>query len=235
MSDAVKLSSGALAVFSPVALTDATKAKVTEMGGQVRYLIALDYEHHIFLSEWAKQYPEALLIGPEGLQEKRAKQDDERIGKENFAVVFTKSKKHDTKVSEEFDADFDYEYVDGHANKELVFNYKPDKVLIQADLMFNLPAIEQYSKVPELEKQKNNGFTNKLFNGIQNVEGDAKWIKRFNWYLLAKDRPSFNKSINIIKSWDFDTMIPCHGDVIEGDGKATFLKVFDWHLVTDGK
>jgi hypothetical protein len=25
-------------------------------------------------------------------------------------------------------------------------------------------------------------------------------------------------------------MIPCHGDVLEGDGKEVFMKVFDWHL-----
>lgn len=222
-------------MFSPVALTEATKAKVAELGGDVRYLVALDFEHHIFLSEWAKQYPNAELIGPEGLQEKREKQNDERIGKEKFAVVFKKDTKHSIKISDEFDADFDYEYVDGHANKELVFNYKPEKVLIQADLMFNLPAIEQYSKVPESEKKNASGIADKIFNGLQNTEGEAKWIKRFNWYLGAKDRSSFNKSINVIKTWDFTTMIPCHGETIQGNAKATFLKVFDWHLVSEGK
>ena len=39
----MRLQSGALAVFSPVALTDAVKAKVSELG-EVKYIAALDAE-----------------------------------------------------------------------------------------------------------------------------------------------------------------------------------------------
>ncbi|KAM0265156.1 hypothetical protein ACHAQJ_000309 [Trichoderma viride] len=227
----VRLTSGNLAVFSPVALTEESKTKVAEFGGGVGYIVALDFEHHIFVSEWAKQYPNAKIIGPEGLPEKRAKQlHDPMISDDKFAVVFKKEGKRDIKISEEFDADFDYEYVDGHANKELVFNYRPDKVLIEADLLFNLPATEQYSKVPE--SQKPGGFLNKLFHGIQNTKGEATWGKRANWY-GAKDRNSMNDSLRVIEKWNFTTIIPCHGDVLEGNGKEIFRKMFQWNL--DGK
>ncbi|KAM5346537.1 hypothetical protein ACJ41O_009542 [Fusarium nematophilum] len=226
----VKLTSGGLAVFSPVALTEATKAKVAEMGGDVRYIVALDFEHHIFISEWAKQYPSAKIVGPEGLPEKRAKQqDDPKIGGEEFAVVFKKQDKRDIRIDPEFDADFDYEYVDGHANLEIVFFYKPDRVLIQADLLFNLPPTEQYSKVPEAERPQD-GVTGKVFASIQTPRGDIKWLKRFNWYVGAKDRNSFNASIERIVQWDFVTNIPCHGDVMEGDAKELFQRVFEWHI-----
>jgi hypothetical protein len=63
-----------------------------------------------------------------------------------FTWIFTPKNKHELKIDDDFDANFDYEYVDGHGNKELVFNYKPDRTLIEADVMFNLPATEQYSK-----------------------------------------------------------------------------------------
>lgn len=225
----VKLTSGDLAVFSPVAFTDATRAKILEMGGLVRYIVALDIEHHIFISQWAKEYPDAKLIGPEGLQEKRHKQTDEKIGKESFDVIFTKEKKKDIKISDEFDADFDYEYVDGHGNLELVFCYRPDKILIEADLLFNLPAIEQYSRVPDNEKP-DGGISDKLFTGIQSTDGDVKWMQRFNWYLIARDRKSYTESVKVIDSWNFDTIIPCHGDVLEKNGKEIYTKVFDWHL-----
>lgn len=225
----MKLSSGALAVFSPVALTDGTKAKIAEMGGQVGYIVALDIEHHIFISEWAKAYPDAKIIGPEGLPEKRAKQKDEKIGQEKFSVVFTKENKRQTKISDEFDADFDYEYADGHGNRELVFFYRPDKTMIEADLLFNLPANEQYSRAPKDEKETT-GFASKIFNNVQSPEGDAKWMQRFTWYLAVKDRTSFNESVQTMSQWDFKTIIPCHGDVIEGNGKEIFLKVFEWHL-----
>jgi hypothetical protein len=228
----VRLTSGALAVFSPVALTEESKAKVAELGGNLAYIVALDFEHHIFITEWAKQYPNAKIVGPEGLPEKRTKQSvkDPKIGGEQFAVVFRKEGKRDISISPEFDADFDYEYVDGHANKEIVFHYRPEKVLIEADLMFNLPAVEQYSKVPEAERP--NGFLDRLFQGVGNTSGDATWAKRFNWY-LAKDRNSMNESLRVIDKWDFTTLIPCHGDTIEGNAKELFRKVFRWNL--DGK
>ncbi|KAG5928176.1 hypothetical protein E4U53_002736 [Claviceps sorghi] len=204
-------------------------AKVAELGGQVAYIVALDFEHHIFLSEWAKQYPGAKIIGPDGLLEKRAKQHkDPKISNDSFAVVFTKTNKRSVKISDEFDADFDYEYVDGHANKEIVFHYRPDRVLIEADLMFNLPAVEQYSKVPD--GQKPGGLADKLFQGAQSTAGDATWMKRFNWYLAAKDRTSLNDSVKRIDEWDFAVLIPCHGDVIEANAKDIFRKVFQWHL-----
>lgn len=226
----VKLTSGSLAVFSPVALTEASKAKVAEMGGDVRYIVALDYEHHIFVSEWAKAYPSAMLIGPEGLPEKRAKQqDDPKIGDEEFAVVFRKDNKREVRIGPEFDADFDYEYVDGHANLEIVFLYKPERVVIQADLLFNLPPTEQYSKVPEAEVPQD-GAIGKVFACVQNPRGDVKWLRRFNWYIASKDKTSFNESMERIARWDFVTMIPCHGDVMEGDGKEIFQNVFEWHL-----
>lgn len=49
----VRLQSGSVAVFSPVALTDTVK-KETETLGQLKYIVAPDQEHHIFLESWHK-------------------------------------------------------------------------------------------------------------------------------------------------------------------------------------
>jgi len=231
----VKLTSGALAVFSPVALTPETKAKVAALGGRVQYIVALDYEHHIFVSDWAKEYPSAKLIGPEGLPEKRQKMaasssDPKVTGPETFSTVFTKADKLTTRIDPDFDRDFEYEYVDAHPNKEIVFFYKPDRVLIEADLMFNLPAIEQYSRVPEADKPKP-GVLARVFSGLQTTEGEAKGMKRLMWYAFSRpDREGFNASMQRIARWDFDTVVPCHGETIVGNGKEVFDKIFEWHL-----
>jgi len=145
-----------------------------------------------------------------------------------FGTVFTGKSKASTKISEEFDKDFEYEFVDAHPNKELVFYYKPDKVLIEADYMFNLPATEQYSKTGE---PANKGLLTKLFVSLQTTAGTAIWQKRMLWYLMsASDRPGYNASTKRISQWDFETIIPCHGDVIQADAKGIFRKVFEWHL-----
>lgn len=200
------------------------------MGGRLAYIVAPDMEHHIFISEWKAAYPSAKIIGPAGLPEKRAKQKDEKISNDEFFAVFDSSYKGGQKpVDPEFDADFEYEYVFAHPNKEIVLFYKPDKVLIEADLMFNLPATEQYSRVPDAEKQDN--FANRSFRSFQVTEGDLKWPQRFQWYFVGgKNRQSINECLQRIDRWDFVTVIPCHGETMENDGKERFRRVFAWHL-----
>jgi len=131
------MSSGALAVFSPTALTPEVKETVASLG-EVKYIAALDFEHHMFVGPWHQEYPNAKVLGVEGLPEKREKQGNEKVP---WSTIFTAQNKEKVRVDEEFDRDFDYEFVDGHGNKELVFCYKPDRTLIEGDLLFNLPAV----------------------------------------------------------------------------------------------
>ena len=145
-----------------------------------------------------------------------------------ISTTFTKAEKGKTSISEEFDRDFEYEYVDSHPNKELVFFHKPSKTLIEADLLFNLPATEQYSRTGI---DATTGIFTKLFGGVQHTRGTAVWQKRLLWYVFSKgDRDGFGKSMNRINGWGFENVIPCHGDVIVGSGKGIFEKVFEWHL-----
>jgi len=157
--------------------------------------------------------------------EKRKKQKNEDVP---FSVIFTAKDKETTRVDEEFDSEFDYEFVDGHMNKELVFNHKPDKTLIEADLLFNLPATEQFSKTGV---SGTSGILTKIFGSLNNTQGAAMGQRRFIWYAIsAGNRTSFNKSIQKINGWNFDKIVPCHGDVIEANGKGIFDKIFAWHL-----
>ena len=223
---AVKLTSGSLAVFSPVALTPTVQSKLQSIGGPVSYLVAPDIEHHIFLSPWSEAFPKAQIIGPEGLAEKREK--DPSVTNVPFTTIFTKANKESIRVSQEFDADFEYEFVDSHPNKELVFFHKPSKTLIEADLMFNLPATEQYSKTGI---NPTTGIATRLFGALQHTKDTAIAQKRVLWYGVSKsDREGFNKSMQKINSWGFENLIPCHGESIVGDGKGIFEKVFEWHL-----
>src|SRR5271154_6399671 len=88
----VKMTNGELAVFSPVALTPEVKSKVSSMG-TLKYIVAPDFEHHIFISPWSKEYPQAEVIGMEGLPEKR--EADPATKGVKFTHVFSASNKHD--------------------------------------------------------------------------------------------------------------------------------------------
>lgn len=218
----VKLATGNTAIFSPVALTKSVKSEVEALG-PIKYIIASDQEHHIFLEEWHKAYPEAKVLGPDSLPEYRQKQGYFAIPDPRWLSA---KKGENVSVDADFDKEFDIAYVPAHANKELVFNHRPTKTLIEADLLFNLPATEQFSKSGV---SPTSGFLTNLFVSINNVK--SVWQQRFLWYAAsASDRPDFNKSIGVIEKWDFDRIIPCHGDVIETGGKAIFQRVFKWHL-----
>lgn len=224
----VKLASGSLFVFSPVALTPAVRSKIDSLGGQVSYIAAPDLEHHIFISSWAAAYPKAHLIGPDGLPQKRANLSakDPSVTNVPFQTVFSAANKREVTVAPDFDAEIEYELVDAHVNKELVFFHKPSKTLIQADLFFNLPATEQYSRTGERADQ---GWASRLSCYLQSAS--SVWQKRMIWYLISSgDRPGFNKSIKRINEWGFENVIPCHGDSILGQGKTVFQQVFQWHL-----
>lgn len=220
------MSNGALAVFSPTALTSAVRSTLDNLGGNVKYIAATDVEHHIFLSEWSKAFPSARVLGVEGLPEKR-EQSPETKGID-FSHVWTKANKDTFAVDPDFDRDFDYEFVHAHKNRELVVNYRPDRTLIEADLLFNLPATEQYSKSGE---GATSGIMTKIFSSLMHTRGAAMGQRRFLWYGASSgDRKAFSESVRRINSWDFDRIIPCHGDVIETGGKGVFQNLMEWHL-----
>jgi hypothetical protein len=97
---------------------------------------------------------------------------DKSFGTVSFDTTFTAKDKTVTKISEEFDHNFEYEFADAHKTKELVFYYKPDRTLIVADLFFNLPATEAYSRSGI---DPASGVATILFAAIQNTRGTAIW------------------------------------------------------------
>ncbi|EED17623.1 conserved hypothetical protein [Talaromyces stipitatus ATCC 10500] len=222
----VKLATGNMLVVSPVALTSEVQQTIASQGGRIKYIAAPDLEHHIYLTAWKKAFPDAEIIAPEGLYEKRQSKPDQKDTQ--FSHILTKANKRDIHISEEFDREIDIEYVDGHGNKEIVFLHKPSRTMIQADLIFNLPAKEQYSRTNE---SPTSGIFTKLFTPLISANPPpATWHKRFVWYITANDRKSVGDSVVRINTWDFDRIIPCHGDIIETGGKAVFQNVFEWFL-----
>lgn len=220
----VRLASGNLAVLSPVALTAAVHSKLASMG-KTRYIVALNITHHLHVSAWAEAFPEAKVLCVEGLPEKREK--DTTTRGTNFSHVFTTDNKN-MRIADDFDKEFSYEYVDAAPNKDLVFLHRPTKTLVQADILFNLPASEQYTKVQGGAKS---GILGRCIASAYSTQGSMIWQKRALWYgTESKDRQSFADSMKRVLSWDFERVIPCHGDVIESNAKAKLAQVTEWFV-----
>ena len=45
---------------------------------------------------------------------------------------------------------------------------------------------------------------------------------------MLKDRPAFIEFVNAVQSEDFDRIIAAHGDIIEDNPRATFVRLCEW-------
>ncbi|KAH7105863.1 hypothetical protein BKA62DRAFT_668646 [Auriculariales sp. MPI-PUGE-AT-0066] len=210
-STAVQLSDGkSVLVLASTPLTDATRNSVDELG-TVKYIIGPDAEHHLYIKEWKTAYPDARVCGVQRTVEMSGVQVDGVWGRDENPLG------DDPVVN----ADFRSEYVPGHTNKEVALLHVPSKTLIQADLLFNLPAYEQYSLGGG---KPTGGLMSFVFNPTKMNPHNTTHQSLV--MTLAKDKNQVAQSVQVIDSWDFDRIIPCHGDVIETQGKEAWRAAF---------
>jgi len=203
-STAVKLNSGDLWVLASTPLNEVTKTKLDELG-TVKYLIAPDAVHHVFLKEYKSAYPQAKLIG---VKEHLAKYNEKDL-------KFDGAYGHDpagTKYG--YEEEILVEHFTGHQNKDLAFYHIASKSLIEADLLFNFPAKEQHSKA--------GGFN--LLTGLS--AGPDSGIHKNLVKGVTTDKAAMKKSATVVANWDIQRIIPCHGDVIEKDANKAWRSAF---------
>ncbi|KAI6006982.1 hypothetical protein EDD15DRAFT_2358055 [Pisolithus albus] len=195
-STAIKLSDGGVWVLASTPLTEETKRTIDELG-QVKYIINADAVHHLFLGEFRRAYPDAKLIG---VVDTLKRIDDKSI---KFDGLWGRDSP-DTEYG--FEDDIKHCYFSGFRNKDVAFLHVASKSLIEADLLLNLPATEQYSKC-------------------------SRWIPQAT--LKPTDLIDFRamkRDARKVASWDFDRIIPCHGDVIERDGNKAWREAYKFFI-----
>ncbi|GAA5974122.1 hypothetical protein JCM21900_001246 [Sporobolomyces salmonicolor] len=213
-STAIKLQSGDVWVAASHPLCPATLETITSMG-PVKHLVMLDAEHGMYLKSYFDAFPEARLYMPAGGVKKWKSKG---ILPENSTKYFSYGEGSPDPLEGETggeikSADFGRAFI----NEDIAFYHAPTKTLIEADLLFNLPPTEQYSKTDE---RPTIPFLSNL------MRPGTSGHKRFLWYLASKDRKEMGVQAKIVADWDFDRVIPCHGDVIETGGKKAWLDTY---------
>jgi len=206
-STAIKLQNGGVWVLASTPLTDETKAKLAEMG-EVKYIVGPDAVHWLYLEEFKKSYPSAKLIGVEPLIEKTK-------DKFQFDGVYGKDAPG-TRYG--YESEIDACYFSGFVNKDVAFCHKSSKTLVIADLLFNLPAREQYSKTRSVP-----------IVGSLPLGPWSYMHKRFVWS-SGLDPEAMRRDAKTVAGWKFERVIPCHGDVIEKDGDKAWREAYKWYL-----
>ena len=188
----IKLSSGGLFVWSPIALSPALKREIDALG-PVRCLVSPNLLHHLFLGEWKAAYPDARLFAPPGLRKRR------------------KDLAFDADLGDTPDplwaADIDQVLVRGSfAMTEVVFFHRASGAAIFADLIQNFP--RDYYK----------GWRGLLarLGGI--VAAQSR--RAADWRASFIDRSAARAALARILAWPIERVLIAHGEPASADGAA---------------
>lgn len=208
-STTVLMQSGSIAVFSPLPLTQKVRNELNRLGNAVRYIIALNLDHHMFLHEWKIAYPDAVVVGPTGLQDKINQKPDAEY-------VVVDSPMHEGVSSHflgaPFRDDFSFEYFYMLRTRDIVFMHGPSGSLIEADLFYNASRRAAIKEGPPKQAY------------ACSVMKAPKWGQRVAWFFRGRhNRGRYDTLVGLVGTWRFDRVIPCHGDIISPGGKRAFI------------
>lgn len=198
----IRLSGGGLFVWSPVALSEALAAAVDALG-EVRYIIAPNSLHHLFLADWRRAYPGARLFAPPGLRRRRGDLDfDGDLG--------------DTPAPE-WSRDIDQVVVRGNLiTTEVVFFHRTSRTVIFTDL------IQHFSPTWF------SGWRAVVARLDLMTAPEPQVPRKFRNAFVG--RRTARAALGRILAWPAEKVLMAHAAPIEGDGQAFIARAFRWLL-----
>ncbi|HET9623578.1 MAG TPA: DUF4336 domain-containing protein [Kofleriaceae bacterium] len=193
----IRLAGKELLVHSPIALSDELRGEVEALGA-VRYLVAPNRYHHLFVGHWLAAYPEAMAYAAPGLAEKRKDVA--------FAATLT-------------DGDGPWAPEVQHAlwqgapqMNEVHFLHRPTRTLILADSAHNFGAHRPLST--------------RLLFGL--LGGSTGFRTTLVDKMTTRDRELARASLERLLRWDFDRVVVAHGDILERGGPESMRAAYAW-------
>lgn len=199
----VRLSNGELWVHSPIKLSDTIKEQIGTLG-QIKYLIAPNHLHHLFLPEWIAAYPSAEVYGT-----------NEVIKKRND-ITF------DASFNEQQDwpwrADIEQEMFTGSSlMEECVFFHRASGSLIVTDLVENFSG-------------KDFNYCQRVVAkgvGILAPNGKMPLDWRLSFMFSKADA---RKHLNRMLAWNPQLLIMSHGEIVKDNTEEFLARAFQWLL-----
>jgi hypothetical protein len=195
----VRLADGALWVHSPLRLTP-ERRRAVEALGPVRFLVAPNSFHHLFIGEWMAAWPEARAYASPSLPEKR------------------KDLRFHGVLSDETPPEWAGElsvlpWRGAPSVGEVVFFHHPSRTLVLTDSLHN----------PGAHGSALANFVFKLLGG--RTDRPSTWlIDR----LINRDRKAARLTVDTILQWDIGRVILAHGDVVEHEASRAVREAYAW-------
>lgn len=195
---ACRLLDGGLWLHSPVRLTEELRENLDRLGA-VRFVVAPNKLHHLFVGDYLSSYPEAQLYASPGLPEKRP---DLR-----FHGVLGDAPEPG------WAEDLDQTVFRGERQlEEIVFFHRASRTLILADLVQS--GHPDSSWLTRLATR---------LNGTYERPGPPAPVR-----LGFRDKAAARASLERVLSWDFERIVLAHGRVVETGGKAVFEHAYSF-------
>jgi len=200
----IRLSGGALFIWSPVQLTQTLKADVDTLG-LVRHIVAPNSLHHLFLAEWKRAYPDARLHAAPGLRKKRKD------------IVFDADLGN--APAPEWTDEIDQVLIEGNLiTTEAVFFHIASGTVIFTDLIQQLP------------RSVFSGWR-ALIAKLDLMIGSEPMVPR-KFRLALINRRAARESLKRILAWPVRTVLMAHGTPVENNAEAFLRRAFSW-LIAD--
>jgi Domain of unknown function (DUF4336) len=166
--------------------------------GEVKYIVAPNSFHHLFIDPWVKHFPKAALLVVPQLVNKRPDLIPSMVMDESFQVPW----------GEDLHALF---FPGSKLYSETAFYHISSKTLILTDLCFNL---HQEQGVLATLMMK--------IYGVYKKFGPSKAVA-----LFMGDKGRLKQLVDQLAQWDFNRVIVAHGQILENTSPAELRKSFD--------
>lgn len=196
----IRLADGGLFVWSPTTLSPDMRNEVDALG-PVRFIVAPNSLHHLFIPDWRAAYPAAQLIAAPGLAKRR------------------KDISFDTELSDAafpaWENQIDHVLVHGNAiTTEAVFFHRESRTVLVTDLIQNFP--------PGLFK----GWRAIIAKLDRMTASDPTVLQKFR--IAFNDRKAARAAIARIQAWPADQLVMAHGPLIAANAQAQVARAFAW-------
>ncbi len=196
----VRLSSGKLWVWSPIALTKEL-ADAMEAIGPVGYIVSPNKLHHLFLPQWRKRWPEARFYAPPGLA---AKKPEVRFDAELGDLP-----------DSPWSSDIDQAVFRGSfALNEVVFLHRASRTAIFADLI---------QRFPEAAAKGWVGLLMRL-GGIVGEHGSTPR----DWRLSFLSHAAARAAKQTVLAWKPQRLVIAHGECADSGADEIIAAALKW-------
>jgi hypothetical protein len=198
------LGGGQLALVSPIPIDDGMAAAIARLG-QVRYLIAPNLLHHLYLPAASQRYPQARVLAPAGLARKRPELRIDGTLAEPLPA--------------ELAAAVDVLALAGAPDiGEYAFYHRAARTLVLTDLVFHV-------REPQ-------GWLAHLVLWLGGSHGRLA-ASRF-WRAKIKDRAAFAASAQSLLQRPFETLVMAHGEIISEQARPRLAAALSWAVPAQG-